>query len=212
MAYDFNNLPPLKLSGGKHESIEQGTCFMELVAFMAGEPHSDHPKCACPLLTDFGIRINDHASDEDRQKYLLPLVPMMLDTRDDDCEAFRGRYIIYALENVMDEWNFETWQKRNIKFAENQITAIVHMMYLDMGRCRIKEQEPMKLYDPEPVTMNVTQEVEYFNPTKELCAILESAIIMGNHTPKQTIDELASNQIAKDIVPHAVRQKELESS
>ncbi len=36
-----------------------GACVMELVSYLANEPWSDHPECACPVITEFAIRIND---------------------------------------------------------------------------------------------------------------------------------------------------------
>ncbi len=67
---------------------------MELVAFIAGEPHSDRPKCACPVLRDYGVRLNDRMSDDVRNDLLHPLVPMMLNTRSSDHEQARAEYIV----------------------------------------------------------------------------------------------------------------------
>lgn len=46
------------LKHGSHKSFEDGACLMECVAFVAGEPHSDAPACASPVLTRFGVRLN----------------------------------------------------------------------------------------------------------------------------------------------------------
>lgn len=51
---------------------KDGLCYMETVALIAGEPISDQPKCACPIVTDFGIGLNDTLSDNLRTR-LLPL-------------------------------------------------------------------------------------------------------------------------------------------
>ena len=56
-------------------------CVMEAVAFVAREPWSDHPECACPVLTAFMQSWNDNLSDEDRTLLLLPIVPRLVGTR-----------------------------------------------------------------------------------------------------------------------------------
>src|ERR1051325_1719240 len=55
---------------------------MEAVAWVAGEPHSDHPACACPVITGLMIRWNDRLpSDSERDRLLKPLVPLLVGTR-----------------------------------------------------------------------------------------------------------------------------------
>lgn len=48
-----------ELKVGKHSSFTEGSCVMELVSYLANEPWSDNPQCACPVLTKFAIRLND---------------------------------------------------------------------------------------------------------------------------------------------------------
>jgi hypothetical protein len=76
----------ITLSFGKHASREAGMCTMEAVAFLAGEPHTDHPKCACPILAAYARILNDHMGtgpegDTLRNKYLLPLTEKLIGTR-----------------------------------------------------------------------------------------------------------------------------------
>ena len=69
---NFNNYA-ITLSKGAHDSPKQGMCIMECVAYIAGEQHTDHPECACPLVTMFAIGTNDVATEKQRKK-LLPFV------------------------------------------------------------------------------------------------------------------------------------------
>lgn len=39
----------LPLKAGGHSSREDGLCAMEMVAYLAGAPHSASPPCACPI-------------------------------------------------------------------------------------------------------------------------------------------------------------------
>ncbi len=69
------------LKYGSHTDRDDGMCAMEMVAFLAGEEHSDHPDCACPVLTGYTIRLNDAMPEEWRQQ-LKPYLPLLIGTRD----------------------------------------------------------------------------------------------------------------------------------
>lgn len=71
------------LSRGKHRTPRQGACFMEFAAYLAGERWSDHPRCTHPLLAALARGVNDHTSDEGRQR-LTPLVPLVIGLTSDD--------------------------------------------------------------------------------------------------------------------------------
>lgn len=70
----------IKLSRGSHSSPQDGMCIMECVAYIAGEKHTDRPKCACSYLTGFAIKLNDIASFEQRQR-LLPFIMRLANSR-----------------------------------------------------------------------------------------------------------------------------------
>jgi hypothetical protein len=75
-------LRTLTLSSGNHHRRETGMCAMEAAAFIAGEPHSDHPDCVCPIITRFMISWNDTLpSNAERDRLLKPLIPKILGTR-----------------------------------------------------------------------------------------------------------------------------------
>lgn len=80
------------LKVGSGSSIENA-CVMEMVAYIAGEPWSDHPVCACPILTTYAIRLNDAFNDEHRQK-LKPFIPMLVDTKIDDAVQIKRKQLI----------------------------------------------------------------------------------------------------------------------
>ena len=80
------------LSEGGHTSIDEGMCVMEAVAYVAGEPWSDAPQCACPVITRFMVGWNDGLPDNDaRDRLLKPLIPMIVGTRSTPaCESIRA--------------------------------------------------------------------------------------------------------------------------
>lgn len=65
-----------------------GLCYLETVALIAGEAISDHPECACPIVTAYGIGLNDDLGDDARQR-LLPLVWATAGTRSKEHERQR---------------------------------------------------------------------------------------------------------------------------
>jgi hypothetical protein len=76
-------LEPLKLGRGSHEPPSNGlvnACVMEAVAYVAGEPFSDRPACASPVITSFLVSWNDSMDDVDRQM-LKPYIVRVVGTR-----------------------------------------------------------------------------------------------------------------------------------
>jgi len=65
-----------------HASREEGMCAMEAAAYVAGEEHSDRPRCVCPIISTFIRNWNDGiADDETRTSILSPLLPKVINTR-----------------------------------------------------------------------------------------------------------------------------------
>src|SRR5579872_4097472 len=71
-----------QLDHGGHASLEEGMCVMEAVAWVAGEPWSDHPECVSPVIGAFMRQWNDDLDDEGRQR-LKELIPLLVGKRDD---------------------------------------------------------------------------------------------------------------------------------
>ena len=71
------------LKSGSHKPNDDANfCVMEAVAYVAGEPWSDHPACTCPVITAFMVSWNDGLpNDDDRARLLLPLIPALVGTR-----------------------------------------------------------------------------------------------------------------------------------
>lgn len=71
----------MELQNGAHNSIARGACVMEAVSYIAGEPWSDHPECACPVISTFLRSWNDSLPDAERTELLRDLIPMVVGTR-----------------------------------------------------------------------------------------------------------------------------------
>lgn len=74
----------MKISKGYHNSREQGMCAMEAVAWIAGERHSDHPRCTHHLIANFVRDWNDALLDHERDDIMVPLIPMLVGTYEND--------------------------------------------------------------------------------------------------------------------------------
>ena len=69
------------LRAGGHDSLASGACVMEAVSWVAGEPWSDHPQCACPVIGAFLRTWNDGLPDDERNDLLRDLIPQLVGTR-----------------------------------------------------------------------------------------------------------------------------------
>lgn len=93
MSVDFNELSIFRLSGGSHKNAEDGVCAMEAVAWLEGLPHSDRPKCTCPVIAAYVRNLNDYMSDDDRQQ-LVPYLPRLVGTVSKDHERERAEFFL----------------------------------------------------------------------------------------------------------------------
>jgi hypothetical protein len=90
------------LRAGAHPNRDDGVCAMEMVAWLAGEPHSDEPSCACPVIGALVRACNDAMGDDARNRYLRPLVPTLVGTRATAAvERERGLQVVDAMVRVL---------------------------------------------------------------------------------------------------------------
>ena len=83
------------VSGSIGNPGEGRMCLMSLVAFLAGEAHSDAPRCASPLIQTFAVLVNDHMPREARQR-LKPFAPRIIGTND-GFDRVRAEILRHAL-------------------------------------------------------------------------------------------------------------------
>ena len=95
------------LAYGTHATPEDGRCAMEWVSHLAGEPHSDQPKCVSPALRAICIALNDGLDHEPRQR-LRPLLTRTIGTADDGLDEARSWM---AMDWLIREYT-PTWLER----------------------------------------------------------------------------------------------------
>ncbi|HEY4824525.1 MAG TPA: hypothetical protein VIH49_05700 [Solirubrobacteraceae bacterium] len=77
------------LAYGTHATPDDGRCAMEWVSHLAGEPHSDQPKCVSPALRAICIALNDGLEHEPRQR-LRPYLTRTIGTAYDGLDEARS--------------------------------------------------------------------------------------------------------------------------
>src|SRR3954468_1110283 len=87
----------VRLSAGRHKSPAEGACVMELASMLAGEPFSDRPRCADPVIASFLRAFNDRLDHRQRQE-LRPYAAAVVGTRGSRAvtRARRRRCLRYA--------------------------------------------------------------------------------------------------------------------
>lgn len=86
------DLNTLVLKAGSHPNRRSGVCVMEAVAWLAGEPHSDRPECASPVVAAFLRHLNDQMPPVVRQQ-LKPLIPRIAVSRASDAVERQRAYV-----------------------------------------------------------------------------------------------------------------------
>jgi hypothetical protein len=82
------DIAEITLQPGSHNTREDGLCVMEAVAWLAGEKHSDMPKCASPVISQYCQVLND-AGPEFRER-LKPYIYKIIGTVSPELDQARG--------------------------------------------------------------------------------------------------------------------------
>jgi hypothetical protein len=81
-----------QLAVGAHDGPAKGMCVMEAVSYVAGEPWSDAPSCACPVVGEYLRTLNDRMPHRERQE-LKSLIPRLVGSRSAPAVARRRAYV-----------------------------------------------------------------------------------------------------------------------
>lgn len=73
--------PNVRLAMGSHPTAGAEMCAMEMVAWLNGESHSDHPSCSGNILGGFVMALNDGSRQRQR---LIPYIPRLIGTAGDE--------------------------------------------------------------------------------------------------------------------------------
>jgi hypothetical protein len=83
---------------------------MEVVSYVAGEPFSDFPECACPVMGAFLRNWNDSLGDESRQM-LRQFVPLLVNSRG-------TRQVEHKRFALIEDWYFRVYAPAFLDLAK----------------------------------------------------------------------------------------------
>jgi hypothetical protein len=112
----------VRLRRGMHHRPEDGVCLMELVSMLAGEPFTDEPRCACPVLAAVLRAANDRFDDAARQR-LYHYASAAVDSRGD--HAVVDRRIALCVDAVRAQAAGAPWWRSRAlaRFSAPRATA-----------------------------------------------------------------------------------------
>lgn len=119
---DFEELSRFELKRGSHERPGDGLCLLEAVAWLTGEPHSDHPACVCPSIAHYCRSLNDRL--EVRRQDLVPYIPRLVNTLDSDT-VFRSRLRCLSREYLAIGGSRRLVQRLDMRFAKGAPPAYI---------------------------------------------------------------------------------------
>jgi len=126
---------PYFLSRGSHATADEGRCAMEWVSYLAGEPHSDSPRCVSPVLMKFCIRLNDALGDERRQR-LRPYLARTIGTREDGLDEHRAWLCVDWLVRVYAP----AWLSlAGLDGAALRLQALPPILTVEIARCALAD-------------------------------------------------------------------------
>lgn len=129
----------LQLQFGGHETFEQGHCAMEVVAWLAGESHTDYPRCTAHSIAElmqgwndgFGSTTLDPETDIRRTQVLKPLLLETMGTRPQ---------------------NFSEPLRRH-RIHQHVLGTLLPLLLLELGEASLAEEfENHEVTWPDPVS------------------------------------------------------------
>ena len=105
------------LGAGAHSGPDDGMCVMEAVSYIAGEPWSDAPQCACPVITAFLVSWNDAlSSNAERDRLDLP--------------SLSARY-----RHHRHDFNGITWENCEVRMVREEFSRGLMRVCADHRKC-----------------------------------------------------------------------------
>lgn len=197
----FDQFP---LRRGAHPSRGDGMCAMEMVAWLAGEEHSDEPQCACPVIAAFVRAINDGLpTDPVRTRLLRPLVPMFVNTRGTAAdERRRGMLVVDALIRSLLPHLLD---KRGKKIEAAALRAVPAIVDVETARAALRAIDHW-VADQHATRWVLQRAIEGLPPARFVAGAVQVVRRAGDPQAWQLAVELASAMAA----PHAVAPTNVE--
>lgn len=173
-------------------------CAMEMVAWLAGEPHSDEPSCSCPVLGAFVRACNDSMDDEQRNRLLKPLVPFLLDSRRTAAvERARGLVAVDHLVRTL----LPNWLRRQRRLEEAQLLFdLPPIRRLEDVRAALRAVEHFARSQHAAVWV-LQRALEGTPPARYVAGVVQVARALGDGATWAKMASLAGAMLAAEVEP-----------
>jgi hypothetical protein len=164
------------LAKGSHPSRVHGMCAMEMTAWLAGEEHSDEPRCTCPVISAFVRALNDALPDEQRSALLRPLVPRLVNTRGDAAlERARGRLVADMLVRSLVPMGLVRVQRTGAARCLSELPAVVDQVTAQKALQMLRECAP----EPQSAMWMLERTAQGWLPARYVPAAVRAAKELG---------------------------------
>lgn len=182
------------LRRGAHPSRDDGMCAMEMVAWLAGEPHSDEPRCACPVIAAFVRAFNDALpSDSARGRYLRPFVPRMVNSRASGAhERARGWLCVDAVVRALVPMALAHASRRG---EAELMQALPLVRDLASARAALRAVETYAR-DQHAARWVLQRAIDGVPPAKFVAGVVQVARMVGDVTAFALLAELIGAMLA----------------
>ena len=112
-------LSRIRLSEGMHPEPANEFCVMECVAYVMAEGHTDHPECACPVVTAVAIYANDERLKECGPALAQRVLRLAGSKGDDETRLRRTQHLVgFLFRDVVPSVLEERYRELSPVFAE----------------------------------------------------------------------------------------------
>jgi len=169
-------------------------CAMEMVAWLAGESHSDEPRCACPVIAAFVRAFNDALpSDSARGRYLRPWVPRMVNSRSGQAhEQARGWLGVDAVARALVPMALAHVSRRG-EAELMQALPVVRSVHSAKAALRAIETYAR---DQHAARWVLQRAIDGVPPAKFIAGVVQVARMVGDATAFTLLAELVGAMLA----------------
>ena len=137
------------LEGGSHESRKDGVCAMEMVAWMAGDSHTDAPDCVSGVLQGFVRTWNDDLEHDDRNRVLKPVLRDLINTDGQAEERHHWMLLDWLVRTAVPTWIEDVG---DLKWDADQLRALpeirdIETAYRARGVMQAAVKQAMSLFE-----------------------------------------------------------------
>lgn len=123
----------VRLTPGRHATVGEGVCVVELASILAAEPFSDNPRCVDPVIASYLRAWNDRVAYVERQR-LAPYATRLVDSRaPGDVRRRRRDLCLAACGARLSRGRTRFWTRLWMRVRIAVFVGVPEAMRLDQG-------------------------------------------------------------------------------